>query len=297
MQEQEIPQKKKDDFTSHSELKKEVHEIKEKLNQLHTEKENWFKRREEFSQQIKQDIQRIKGALQERDKLSSTVREEKKKRDELNKAITEKIMAVEQISPASQKGDKSERRISADELRRQIQLLEKRVETEGLSFEKEKEIMKRINCLRKQYEEANRGHEEREKTRELSIEIVNLKKKSNEVHMEMQQNAKESQKKHEEMVTESKRIDELKKREKEAHEKFLELKKQFNCLNSQLKQLLPELDKFREGQKRAYFQKQKHFVEQKQKSMEDKARSIEEKLKSGKKLTMKDLIVFQGVKG
>lgn len=288
---------------SFGDVKAQIQEIRNKLNAINTEKEQWFAKRNDFSQQIKAEIGKIKESAKSRDTLTSSVQEVKKRRDELNKQIAEKIKQAKIMQGSVQNNVEKESStkpyVNAEEVRRQIAGMEKKIETEGLTFEKEKELMKKIKSMKKQYEEAKKMNESWGKSRELSKEISTLKKEANEKHQAIQETAKESQKQHETLVTESRKIDELRKAEKQAHEKFMELKSQFNELNSQLKALLPEMKEAHEAREADWQRKQKHSEEQKQRTLAEKAKSVEEKLKAGgkkNKLTMEDLLAFQGMK-
>lgn len=288
---------------SFGDVKAQIQDIKNKLNTINTEKEQWFAKRNDFSQQIKAEIGKIKESAKSRDTLTSSVQEVKKRRDELNKQIAEKIKVAKTLQGSAQKTEEKESSskpyVNAEELRRQIAGMEKKIETEGLTFEKEKEMMKKIKSMKKQYEEARKVSESWGKSRELSKEISTLKKEANEKHQAIQETARESQKQHETLVTESKKIDELRKGEKEAHEKFMELKSQFNELNSQLKALLPEMKEAHDVREAEWQSKKKHSEEQTKRTLAERARSVEEKLKSGgkkNKLTMEDLLAYQGMK-
>lgn len=277
-----------------TQLQAQIAELRAQLRALNEEKERWFAKRKEYAEQIKQEILNVKESLKERNELSSKVQEEKKKRDELNKVISEKIKEVQSFHT----GDKKEKAVSSHELKRRINSLEKKIETEGLSFDKEKQLMKTINSLKKQYCEAVEEEKKKGVVRGISQEISQMKKEANEVHKVVQEHAKESQKKHEALVTESKKIDEFKKLEKEALERGMELKKQCADMHSKLQMLMPELRHVKEIQRIGHEQKQRLYEEQKNKSLQEKAKSVEEKLKSGKKvtLTMEDLLAFQGAK-
>lgn len=285
------------DQEGHSSPKHSVQDLRSQLESLTAEKEKWFQLRQEYGQQIRSEIERIKGSMKQRNELTAAVQEEKKKRDELNKTISEKIKVVKDIKPPEkEKGTDAFR--NPDELRRQIVGMEKKIETEGLSFDKEKQLMKQINSLRKQYDEAKKKQEEYFKSRGLSKEIIDLKKQANEVHKHVQEQAKESQKQHEVVVAESKKITDLKKKEKEAMEKFLDLKKQCNELFAVLKQEQAVYAEHKKVKHKEYEHREKSRKEHEKKTLQEKVRSVEEKIKKGGKvkLTMEDLIAFQGLK-
>lgn len=279
---------------NNSELQAQAQELRNKLRALTEEKEGWFAKRKEYSEQIKHEIQKIKESLKERNELSSKVHQEKKKRDELNKIISKKIKEAQSLHPEV----KTERRVNPHELKRQINALEKTIETEGLSFDKEKQLMKTINTLKKQYTLAQEEEKKWGAVKDISKEITDMKKEANETHKTLQETAKESQKRHEALIAESKRIDELKKMEKEAFDKGIDLKKQCADIHGQLQIILLEVKQIREAQRAEHEQKQKSSEEHKHKTLQEKAQSVEEKLRSGKKikLTMEDLLAYQGVK-
>ena len=282
-----------------SDMKVEIQKLQVKLNTINTEKENWFAKRNEYSQQIRAEIAKIKESTKNRNMLTYAVHEEKKKRDELNNVITEKMKEAKAVQKQQKGTEQIERKFTnPEELKRQIIGLEKKIETEGFSFDKEKQIMKTINTLRKQYEEAKKRAQEKGKVRDLTKDIWTLKKQANEKHYAVQETAKESQKQHETLIAESRKIVELRKAEKEAHQKFMELKKQFNDMNRQLRTAIGEIKEAKNVIEEQWHKKQKHAEEEKDKKLAEKVKTVEEKLKSGGKvkLTMEDLIVFQGMK-
>ncbi len=275
-----------------SQLYSNMHELQTKFKLLNEEKEQWFAKRKEYSGQIKKELIKIKEFKKERNELSSKVQEEKKKRDELNKVVFEKIKEAKSLDLE----DKKER-VSSYELKRRINALEKKIETEGLSFDKEKQLMKTINAIKKQYLYALEEEKKRNTIKGISQEISEMKKQADDVHKSVQESAKESQKWHETIITDYKQIDELKALEKEAFDKGMSLKKQCAEIQNQLQTLIQKIKHIKDVRRAEYEQKQKSIDEHKNKTLQEKAKSVEEKLKSGKKitLTMEDLLAFQGM--
>lgn len=276
------------------ENKTAFHDLRKQLDNLTAEKERWFQLRQEYGKQIRAEIDKVKDSMKQRDELTAAVQEEKKKRDELNKVISEKIKVVKEIKP-----DENEKIIvqwrNPEELKRQIVGMEKKIETEGLSFDKEKQLMKQINSLKKHYEEAKKKQDEYFKSRGLSKEIFDLKREANDVHKQVQEQAKGSQKQHEVVVAVSKKIIDLRKKEKEAIEKFFELKKQCSEIFGILEQERNLYAAHRKTKQRQYEQKEKSRKDFEKKTLREKAKTLEEKIKKGGKvkLTMEDLLVFQ----
>ncbi len=281
-------------------LQEQILELKKKLNAINEEKERWFAKRGQFSKEFKDEIAKVKESIKSRDQLSASVQEQKRKRSDLNKALLEKFQVAKTLKEEQKVLEKKqERKIPIGALKQRMVFLEKRIETEALPFEKEKELMKQIKDLKKQYDEGQKEEESWQKIRTLSQEIKELKKQADTVHKGVQEIAGASQEKHETLVVTSRKIDDLKKQEREAHEKFIELKKQFGEVNVQLKALLPELKIQQKSKSTEQKNRWQQTEEQKQKAVELRAQKVEEKIKQGGKrvkLTMEDLLAFQGVK-
>jgi len=116
--------------SKHADIHDSIKDLKVKLNTINEEKEKWFAKRLEVGNQIKAEIQKIKDSLEKRNALSATVQQEKKKRDELNKIISEKVKEAKSIQVEHKEEPRVERRVHPEEIRKQIAGLEKKIETD-----------------------------------------------------------------------------------------------------------------------------------------------------------------------
>ena len=291
------PEEKKDIFRTLGELRQEVLLLKTELNQIDEQKEAAFQKKEKYNSQIRGLISAIKEDKHERDKLTKEVKEEKGKREEYNKQIKENISNIKSLE-GQKEAILKKYKIQNDPslIKQDIERLEFRIETEAMSFEKEKQLMKSINALRKKYNEAKKVSSVWEKIHELSKAIDNERRGAKDFHNKVQNKAKESQHHHEEMISLSKDVDALKKEETQAFEKFVALKKKFNEVNEKLKEKLVEMSKIRVEVDKT----KKETREEKRKKDEDilktKEEMVNEKLRKGEKLTTEDLLVFQNIK-
>src|SRR3989344_4631571 len=144
-------------------------------------------------------------------------------------------------------------------------------------FQKKEEYSKKIRYLISQVKEKNNN---------LHREIGNFKKESEALHQTIQKTAKESQSAHEGLIANSKEIDELKLKEREAFSKFFEFKKNFAEINNALKDKLKDFSVIN-----SEIHKIKH--EKEEKIIRDKEEFIQEKIRKGQKLTNEDLLIFQ----
>ncbi|MFW5852666.1 MAG: DUF7121 family protein, partial [Nanoarchaeota archaeon] len=126
-------------------------------------------------------------------------------------------------------------------LKKEMESIKFKLETEPMSFTAEQKLMKRVKEIKKILENSSDNSELSSNIKSLSKEIDDLKKEADEVHKVVQESAVESQKKHEEMIQFSKKIDDLKVKEEEAYKTFTKYKDDFVALNNKLKEKFKEL--------------------------------------------------------
>lgn len=164
-----------------------------------------------------------------------------------------------------------------------------------MSFEKEKELSKKLKVLKKSLSEASEIIDIHEKIKKLNLETNDARKNNNETHNEIQKLASESQKLHESVIKNSKEIDELKAREEEAFKKFLDSKKNFNNINNKLKEKLTKVNEIREKINKFKLKEDEKRKLEETMLIKSKEQEIEEKIKEGKKLTTDDFLTFQEI--
>ncbi len=286
---------KKVDATELATLREDVKNLKEELNKLNDVKEEWYTKREAYSKQIKEKIDKIKKSKEERNEKTSEVQNIKNERDELNGKIKTIIADLKVLNEQKQKmfGSGNGPRVDPARVKSQIERLEQKLETEVMSFEKEKGVNKQIKELKSQIKGIEGTGDVLEQIKVKSRELRDLRTKAKEKHSIVQSRASQSQEQHEALLAISKEVDELKKKEEEAYKKFFEYKKQFNELNDQLKAKIKVINaNSKDVAKVKKAKRAKREAEQK-KNLEELEKDVEEKIKKGKKLTTEDLLVFQ----
>ena len=283
-------EEKKKVFEEFNSKKKEVSELRKKLNELDSHKEKWFKEKEKVQNEITKLISNVKELKKERDSLTQKVKSSKKERQELNKKINEQISKVKELGKDVPTINKYE---NPSRIKEEIKKLEYSIETQAISFEKERKIMKEIKEKKKKLKEIEKRFSEQGDYLKTSKEIDELKKNANNFHKEITKNANTSQEKHEEILKISKQIDELKKEEEEHHKKFIDYKKQFTEANKILKNMLNELSRLNEKISGQKIENAKNKRKKDEIVLKNKEEAVEEKIKKGKKLTTEDLLIFQ----
>lgn len=289
------PEEKKILYNKFDELKKETSPLRNQLQSLQSQKEAAFKKKNEISVKIRALIADIKGSRSTRDEFTKQVADSKERRKQLNEELRQKIEEAKRLN--DERADiVKKHKLQGDpaKLKEEIDRLERRVETEGLSFDKEQKVMKEIKEKKRLYEGAKKVSTVFDRLHELNKDIARLREKADETHRKVQTRANASQEKHEELLETSKEIDELRSQEKEAMAKCNDLKQQFNALNQQIKQKFAELDALREQLEGARQDSRAQQRKQQEMTLREKQRIVENKIRNGGKLTTEDLLVMQG---
>lgn len=290
------PQQKKELFGKLNSCKKDISDLKNKLNGLDGQKESWLEKKEAYSKQIRDLISDIKKSKEQRNKLTSKVKEDKKKRSDLNEEIKNKISKLKELDKTRKEVSKKlDITIQPDKIKSKIEQLETKIETEVMSFDKERAIMKKIKELKKKLVGSEEVFELIGKLDKTSEETDSTRKNAQEVHQAIQQRAKESQLKHEKVISSSKKIHEINKHEQEAFEKFMEFKRKIKEINEQLNGRLSDLSSIMAEVKKYKLEVKEEKEKKEGQILKAKEEAVQDKLKKGKKITTEDLLVFQSL--
>ncbi len=276
-------------------VKKEADNLRTLLNQINDQKEDWFRKKEDAGKKIRELIAKVKDAKTKRNELTNTVKVDKDKRQKLHDVIVTKVEEIKKLNSEKDATIKKGKPLaSVHALTEQIEKLQRKIETEVMSFDKEKELMKKIKELKKQKLESAALNGTFDDSRKLSKEIDKMKKEANIVHKTIQDNAKNSQTQHETILETSKQIDVLKVEEEEAYKKFFEFKQQFTDANNKLKEKLIDLNELYQKLGKEKEEKKEERKQQRRKTLRQKEHEVNEKIRKGEKLTTDDLLVLQG---
>jgi uncharacterized coiled-coil DUF342 family protein len=281
--------------------KDEVVTLKEKLNSLNEQKEAWFSKKTEVSDSIKKNIVLIKELKDKRNECTNKVKDLKKERDALNSEITSNIKKIvtekkdagitKEVYSSSPKD--RDKRLSPSRLKSEMEKLEFRLETQPMSFDKEQKIRKEIRDMKKSFDEMKGKSKLSDEVKVMSSQTNVLKKKANAIHKDIQKYAKDSQDAHEQLIAKSNEVDELKKKEEEAYNKFLELKGEFAKLGSELQDRSKSFHENKQKVDSTNKEAAKKKHQEEQEVMREKTKEVEEKISKRKKLTTEDLLIMQ----
>jgi len=291
---EEEKQKLMDELNS---VKSKVQAVKKDLDVLNREKEGWMTKKTSFKNEILKIIGNVKELKTARNSLTSQVKMTKEERGKVDHKIPE---LEEQLKKLKTEKDELSQKLGLKKdigfIKREIDGMRQKFETEPMSFGAEKKLMQQIKQKKKDLEGAGEVMKIVSKIRAIHQELDMYNKIRTVSHSKVQSIARNSQSKHENMVEESKRIDELKTKEQEAFEKFKEVKERYKVKSDEFK---AELEKQRELNKKLGIDEKEHkqvTEKQQKKTLTQKRKEVEDKLTKGEKLTTEDLLVLQSGK-
>lgn len=274
-------------------LKSEVKELRIKLNALDRTKEDFFRERRKIGSDIYSRIKNAQDNKHKRDSLTGVVKNTKLSKEEMESRVKELDADITKLKEEKRKMLEKLGVGDPMMLKRNIKALEFKIETEGLSFEKEKEMMKVLSKMKKQYEGSKSINDV---TRQLDLkfrEIRDLRAQLDMTKKIVQHSAKESQKHHVELIESSKEIDELKKKEVEFEEKIGKIKAEMHEITDELDKRNAKMDELRKTLHDNNVQLKEDVDKANQEILRHKDEEVKDKLKKGKKLTTEDLLILQ----
>ena len=286
-------QTKKELFAELDKLRNEINSSRNELNRINDQKESWFRKKDDLSSTIRKNIAQIKENKKKRDSFTKNVKELKEKRNKLNEETREKISELKKLKVELKNLTKKSKIKDPQRIKGDIDQIEVKLETEAMPFEKEKELSKKLKLLKKLLGEASATINVLDKIKKLNSEIYTTRKNTDETHNEIQKLARESQKLHEDIIKNSKETDKIELREEEAFKNFVDLKKKFNTINNGLKEKLSQMNKVRNKINQFKLEEEEKRKLKESMLIKTKEHEIEEKIKTGKKLTTEDFLVFQ----
>ena len=184
-------------------------------------------------------------------------------------------------------------RIDPSRIQEKINQLEQQIETET-SFKKEQKLMEEIKKLKKTYEENSKLVKVIDETKELEKEIDESRSKADEFHKKIQELAKDSD--YANFIEISKKINNLRKEQEEAFNKFIDMKNKFNEINGKFKEKAKQLNEIKKTVTDRKTENQ-HGRERRDRAIiKQKQEEVEKKMKTKMRLTTEDIIVMQGEK-
>jgi len=267
-------------------LKNEVKELNLKLKQLGKEKEDRYSEKKNLEHTLNQLINEAKELKDKKNAIDTQIHDLKQNRDSENKIFKEILAQIHKLQEekraATEQLDFSRVRAIKKELRQ----LEFSLQTEVISFEKEKKHMEKIKKLRAhltEYDKVMSEFKELENSKKLAKEKKNV---ADELHRTIQKLAKESSSIFNDLTEKSMEISKIKEKRGSLVKSLRALKSQINILNKSLSGILKS---WSDLTNKVFKGKEKRELA----DLQEKTDEIKKKLKEKKKLTTEDILVLQ----
>jgi uncharacterized coiled-coil DUF342 family protein len=274
-------------------VKSEIRELRNNLITLDRKKEELFREKRKISSDIHSRIREAKDSKDKRNNLTEAVKNTKHSKEEIEAKIKALEEEIHKLKTEKQKLIEKSGVEDPMMLKRNIKSLEFKIETEGLTFEKEKEMMKVLGKMKKQYDGTKVITDIENKLGPLFRELRDMKSMIDMTKKIVQVSAKESQKHHIELIESSKEIDELKKKEDSFEENANKYKADIAVLSEEMNKKLERMDEIKKVLGENNVKLREDVEKSNYEILRQKDHDVQEKIKTGKKLTTEDLLVLQ----
>jgi phosphoserine phosphatase len=237
-----------------------------------------------------------KGQKSLRDKLNNDLKENIKlavefrdKRNKINEEVEKYKHFRNKVNNEIKKLEFSSGKKDMIDLEKEIEKIDKIIETNVLDIKKENQLVKKANDLRKQINEFREDEK-------IKILADKLRKESEEHHSKVVELSEEAQEFHDKMVEYFKKTNEIRSNADEAHKLFIKSRNDASAKHEDYKMVLSEihiinskLNSFRGKRKNM----DRESTIKQDREEKEKAETIFERFKKGKKLSTDELLLLQ----
>jgi len=270
-------------------LKKDAEASKLERNRLNSEASQFAAKRDELNTKTRALIDQAQQYKDKRDEYNILVSENKERREKLNEKANNLLVKADQIK----KRYKVAGGLSLSELKREIDHLEFRQQTEVLSTEKERDLVDRIAHLWEQYRQKKGELENNTELRELLDKAKQLRDEASEHHKQVTINAELAQEYHDNMLASFKEADQMRAEADAAHKDFVLAQEMADEQHHKYIKMQKEL---RDYDKVIFslYKKSKETRESREKvQVLKRAEEVYAMFKEGQKLETEDLLLLQ----
>ncbi|MCQ2084831.1 MAG: phosphoserine phosphatase [archaeon] len=264
---------------------------KQKRDELNAQTKEWKAKRDALNGQVRELVDEAGKARETRDQYNQQVRDAKVVRDEHNAKVSEIRAKINEIRP--EKAEKDADQPSLGQMKKDLERMEYQQQTQAMSSDKEKALVKAIGELAKQIKEREKTEEGDEAIKDLVAQLREAKAKAEEAHKAVAVAAEQAQSAHDKMLSLYQQADAIRKEADAAQAKFVECKQaadEEHRLHIEQIKSVHEINKSADGIKnrKTAAKKKKADAQSKQ-----EAKEIFDKFKAGEKLSTEDLMLLQ----
>ncbi|WP_338727787.1 phosphoserine phosphatase [Haladaptatus sp. DJG-WS-42] len=273
------------DTDSKGQLIKLAGQLRDRRNELNQMASERAGKRDELNAQTREAVDKAQEHREQRDSLNEQVQEHKKLRNDLNAQANELFEKVE-----SMKSDlELDQGKGLEELKKEIEQLEFKQQTEVLSTEDERELIEKIEGKREEYLSRKEKLDDNDNLEELVAEAEEVRAEASQHHQEVTELADKAQQHHNEMIEAYREADDIRDKADDMHEKFVEAQEAADQHHNdfvRVQKRLREMDKAEEKERRS-------AREEKREEAKAEAEEIYQRFKDGETLDTEDLMKLQ----
>lgn len=271
-------------------LKKEINLLRSNLNSIITTKREKIREIQKIRTEIREILKKVNEFKEKKSSVTNDINELRKQRDVHNKNVKDLISNLKELNKEiSELEKKFKIKINPLAIKEKITKLETKIETEIISFDKEKQLMAELRKLKADFKNSGTLFQAQEKAEKIAKEIREEREKANSFHNKIKEILNLNKDK--EFKNLFKDLDKLRKDQEDKQNEVDEINKNSENLNEELNLKLTEIGKISPSVKEDTFREEKKKREAK--ILEEKSKIVEEKLKNKGKLTTEDLLVLQ----
>lgn len=267
-------------------LKKEIQLLNTTLKDLNTKKETKYKEKEDLDERLNSLIKEAKELKEQKQKLNESIKEVKKLRDLKNNLVAALRNNFLRLKQEKKDQLRKEKVPSVNEIREKIKQIEFIIQTQPVSFEREKKYMKEIRELRakeKEVEEINKSFDD---INQMQSKLNAEKEEADRLHKKIQDLAAENTNLFDELTKKSREIISIKDQRNTAMAFLRTVKLQMNSINKKLGMILKSWSVTSSKSVKDITRKSLDLLQQ-------KTAEVKEKFKDKKRLTTEDILLLQ----
>lgn len=275
--------KKKDEY------QKKANELKEKRNQLHLNSKQLADERDSLSSTIREMRNKITEHKRKRDELNERVKHAKDQRNKLNKAYSEIKKTVDEL----ERERSSSLGANLNLLRKQLRTLENEQMTQPMSPQKEKKLIETISGIHARVKEGEEVLNKDPKLKRALEEEKTIKQKAEKQHEMVEKLAMRAQEEHEGMIELIKQLDTLTKRVNVIQENIVLTKIEADTVHKEFIECVDTIHDLERKISATQEKKRKTKKAAEATIAQKEATEIFERFKKGEKLSTEDLMALQ----
>ncbi|MEK6936735.1 MAG: hypothetical protein AABW58_01550 [Nanoarchaeota archaeon] len=274
-------------------LKKEINLLRSKLNSSSITKREKIKDLQKTRSDIRNTLNKVKEFKSKKSSFTNTLEELKKQRELHNKNVHDLILSLKDLNTEKKEIEKKFKiKLNPLAIKEKIDQLETKIQTDVISFEKEKKLMGEIRKLKADFKNSGSLFSISEKEEKISKNIKEEREKANSFHNQVKEILNLNKEENKQFRDLFKQLDKLRKIQEDKQKELDEMDKSSEAITTELNLKLTEMSKINPSLIESNRKEERKKIEEK--IIEEKSRLVEEKLRTKGKLTTEDLIVMQG---